>query len=123
MVRRVNMLAVLLVVFQAPMFGTDWRTIVETRLLKSVVQLSANCSGFVINEEKDYVLTAKHCASDDPEKVVIVDLLPGRVVASDIHKDLLVLHVPTIDKPALHLAEKDAQYGEAVASFGYGGGY
>jgi S1-C subfamily serine protease len=132
MARRVLFSAVCWVVFQAPMFGTvyttstqtaNWHLLVERSLSKSVVQLSDNCSGFVINEADDYVLTARHCGPDDVAKPVVVDLLPGRIVATDVHKDLLVVHVPGIDKPALRLATSDPRYGDVVASFGFGGGY
>jgi S1-C subfamily serine protease len=124
MARRVLFSAVCWVVFQAPMFSQGtWHLLVERSLSKSVVQLSDNCSGFVINEADDYVLTAKHCGPDDISKPVVVDLLPGRIVATDVHKDLLVVHVPGIDKPALRLATSDPRYGDVVASFGFGGGY
>jgi S1-C subfamily serine protease len=124
MARRVIFSAVCVMVFQAPMFSqANWHLLVERSLSKSVVQLSDNCSGFIINEHEDYVLTAKHCADDDITKPVVVDLHPGKIIASDVHKDLLVLHVPGIDKPALRLATEDARFGQVVASFGYGGGY
>jgi S1-C subfamily serine protease len=124
MARRVIFSAVCVMVFQAPMFGQpNWHLIVERSLAKSVVQLSDTCSGFVINEAEDYVLTAKHCADDDVSKPVVVDLIPGKVIASDVQKDLLVIHVPGIDKPALRLSTTDLHYGDVVASFGYGGGY
>ena len=130
MARRVIFSAVCVMVFQAPMFGVsttytqaNWHLLVERSLSKSVVQLSDVCSGFVINEPDDYVLTVRHCGPEDVSKPVVVDLIPGRVVATDVHKDLLVLHVPGIDKPALKLATKDPHYGDLVVSFGYGGGY
>jgi len=118
----VAMVGLVMVTAPAPA-QADWRTIVEARLLKSVVQLSDTCSGFVINEKEDYVLTAKHCGPDDPSKPVVVDLIPGKVIATDVHKDLLVVHVPGVDRPALKIADSDPHYGQPVASFGYGGGY
>ncbi len=119
-------LAVMVVCLPAPMLtatSDPWHLIVARLLEKSVVQLSNNCSGFVINEPEDYVLTAKHCGEDDLTKLVAVDKIPAKVVATDIQKDLLVLHVPGIDKPALHFATVPTVYGQVVASFGYGGGY
>jgi hypothetical protein len=100
-----------------------WHLIVARLLEKSVVQLSDNCSGFVVNEAEDYVLTAKHCGAEDPSKPVVVDKIPGKVVATDVQKDLLIVHVPGIDKPALKFAGSATVYGQVVASFGYGGGY
>jgi S1-C subfamily serine protease len=109
-------------VFQAPMFGTtDWTALAD-RLDQSVMQISDWCSAFAIDNERDYVLTAKHCASDDPQKPTIVDLIPSRVVAEDVQRDLLVLHVPGLDRKALPLAKDDPAIGAEVASYGYGMG-
>jgi S1-C subfamily serine protease len=121
-----KVLVALMVLFVASMptyAQTNWHLLVERMLEKSVVQLSANCSGFVINEAEDWVLTAKHCGPEDVEKPVVVDNIPGKIVGSDIHKDLLVVHVPGVDKPALRFATVKPKYGDLVASFGYGGGY
>jgi S1-C subfamily serine protease len=115
--------AVIFFVMNGSTIEASWQTLVKEKLEKSVVQLSANCSGFVIHEAEDWVLTANHCGSDDPDKSIIVDLRPGKVQATDIQKDFLVLHVPGIDRPALHLATKDVEFGDVVLSFGYGGGY
>jgi S1-C subfamily serine protease len=123
-----RLVAVLLVLFVSALPTTTtaqatWHLLVERLLEKSVVQLSANCSGFVINEAEDYVLTAKHCGPEDVDSSVVVDNIPGTIVATDVHKDLLVVHVPGIDKPALRFAQAKPTYGEELGSFGYGGGY
>jgi S1-C subfamily serine protease len=126
MARWVLNFAVIVLSLPAPMLtatADPWHLIVARLLEKSVVQLSNNCSGFVVNEQEDYVLTAKHCGEDDLTKLVAVDKIPAKVVATDIQKDLLVLHVPGIDRPALKFATADPVYGQVVASFGYGGGY
>jgi S1-C subfamily serine protease len=126
MARWVLNFTVIVLSLPAPMLtatADPWHLIVARLLEKSVVQLSNNCSGFVINEQEDYVLTAKHCGEDDLTKLVAVDRIPSKVVATDIQKDLLVLHVPGIDKPALKFATVAPVYGQEVASFGYGGGY
>jgi S1-C subfamily serine protease len=122
--RRMLFTAVCVCVFQAPMFSADpWHLIVKRLLEKSVVQLSANCSGFVVNEPEDYVMTARHCGPDDPSDPLVVDNIPGKIIYTDVHKDLVVVHVPGLDKPALKFATIPAQYGQELASFGYGGGY
>lgn len=121
--RRSVVTAVVAVLMVGTTLAANQWSIAIAKLEKSVVQLSDNCSGFVINEAEDYVLTAKHCGPDDPSKPVVVDNIPGKIVATDVHKDLLVVHVPGIDKPALVLAKKAADYGDAVVSFGYGGGF
>ncbi len=113
----------LFAVFSMPTLGAGpWVTVAE-KLQKSVMQISNVCSGFVINEEKKYALTAKHCGNDDPSKPVVIDLVPATVVATDVQYDLLVLHVPGLDRPAIYLADEDVQTGEEVVSWGFGGGY
>lgn len=101
--------------------ATDWTALVKV-LEQSVMQISDSCSAFAIDEERDYALTAEHCGSDDPNKQTIVDLIPSRVVAEDVQRDFLVLHVPGMDKKALPLAKDDPQIGAEVASWGYGYG-
>lgn len=100
---------------------STWASIVD-KLEKSTVQLAANCSGFIINTEKHYVMTAKHCGPEDIAKPILVDNVPSKVVAVDVHNDFMVLEVPELDRPALPMADKDPQIGEQVASYGYGYG-
>lgn len=118
-------LAVILLCLPAPMLtaADPWHLVVARLLEKSVVQLSNNCSGFVVNEPEDYVMTARHCGPDDPKDLLVVDNIPGTIVYTDVHKDLVVVHVPGIDKPALKFSRLPPQYGQELASFGYGGGY
>ena len=101
---------------------SDWTAIVDL-LEKSVMQISDNCSAFAINEARDLALTAEHCGSQDADKPTIVDLIPAVVVAKDVKRDLLVLYVPGMDRPALQLAKDDPPTGTEVVSYGYGGGY
>ena len=101
---------------------STWAGIVE-RVGRATVQLAANCTGFVINSEKHYILTANHCGNDDINKAVLVDGRPSKIIHIDVHKDFLVLEVPDLDRPALPRADKDPQIGDEVASYGYGGGY
>ena len=87
-----------------------------------------SCSGFIINdkakggknhdEDVDYILTAAHCDGRD----LYAGQRPATVKAKDIKKDLLVLEVEDLDRPALRFAKKDPLPGEEVASFGYGYG-
>lgn len=102
--------------------NTTWVDVAE-RLMSTVIPLTyendkGGCSGFVIDTERDYVLTAAHCGADK----VYVDQVPATEVAKDVKKDLLVLHVEDIgdDRPALKLAAKDPKTGEEVASLGFG---
>lgn len=112
-------LVALVVLFGADLYATDWATAL-TKVRDSVVQLTyrggGGCSGFVINQAKNYVLTAKHCNAD----LIYVDKIPATVVAVDNHQDLMVLEVKDLGRKALRLAAKDAQVGQEVASYGYG---
>jgi S1-C subfamily serine protease len=100
--------------------AADW-TLVAAQLRESIVNIEVNggrCSGFVIDNEKDLVLTAAHC---DGEKMY-VDLAPAKIRAKDVKNDLMVLEVEGIDAPALKLASKNPKIGEEVASYGFGWG-
>lgn len=109
--------------------GADWAGLVK-ELQKSVVAIErdgngTSCTGFVINSRirKDdndltYVLTAAHC-----EAVKLwADQAEAKVVAKNTDKDLLVLSVDRLDRPALKLAQDNPKVGDQVASLGYGMG-
>lgn len=103
-------------VFASP----DWRIAAE-KIAKSAVFISSpegSCTGFVIDNDRDYVLTAAHCDA----KELFVDQTPAKVVHKDVKKDLLVVHIEDLDRPALKLAKDNPKTGDEVASFGYGYG-
>ncbi len=98
----------------------SWSSIATT-LAKSVVYIETtegSCTGMVINAEKDYVLTAAHC---DGTKMY-ADHSVAEVVAKDTTKDMLVVHVKDLKRPALQLALANAKVGDEVVSYGYGYG-
>jgi S1-C subfamily serine protease len=123
--RRVLFTLVCVVIFQAPMFGQDWTTAVE-RLAKSTVYIEVKgggCTGFVINtrldkddEKKTIILTAAHCDGEQ----LYADQTPAKVLFKDTKKDLMVLEVDDLDRPALRLATQDPAVGHLVASYGFG---
>lgn len=122
MSRWIRCLSVCLLVFQSPMFGnTDWIAL-ATRLEESVMQISADCSAFSIDDDRDYAATAEHCANEDPSKPTIVDLVPSRVVATDAQYDLTVLHVPGMDKKPMFLAASEPKAGAEAGTWGFGYG-
>jgi S1-C subfamily serine protease len=108
---------------------TEWSTLVKD-LTKSVVTIErdtsgTSCTGFIINSKvkKDqdtltYVLTAAHCEASK----LFADQAEAKVVAKNTEKDLLVLAVEHLDKPAMKLAQDNPKVGDEVASFGYGMG-
>jgi serine protease Do len=93
----------------------EWATIVA-RVEQSLVQLDG-CSGFVINTERDLVLSALHCEGDAYTEI---DGEPATVVFRDRKKDLMVLWLDGLDKPALRIATSNATLGSEVGSLGYG---
>lgn len=102
----------------------DW-TPVASQLEKSLAFVTVGsegaCTAFSINEAEDYVLTAGHCFGQDIEgKDLSVDNTPAKLVARDVKKDLMVLYVKGLDKPAVHLAKKDPLVGAEMASYGFG---
>lgn len=101
--------------------STDWSgTIKKTEQSVVYIQVGEDggCTGFVINQDKHYVMTAGHCANEK----VYADLSPARIVALDTHEDLMVLEVKDIDptRPALKLAAKDPERGQEIMSVGFG---
>jgi S1-C subfamily serine protease len=108
---------------------SDWSALVKD-LTKSVVTIErdnngTSCTGFIINSKvkKDqdtlsYVLTAAHCEASK----LFADQAEAKVVAKNTEKDLLVLAVDHLDKPAMKLAQDNPKVGDEVASFGYGMG-
>src|SRR5687767_15168092 len=107
--------------------AADWAALVKA-LSKSVVAIErddkgVSCTGFVINskirkDEDDvtYVLTAAHCEAPK----LWADQAEAKVVAKNTEKDLMVLAVEPLERPALKLAKNNPKVGETVASFGYG---
>lgn len=113
-----------------PVYTTDWALIVKDTLAKSVVPIERNtagtsCTGFVIHanakrddKDVDYVLTAAHCEAAK----MYADQAEARLVAKNTEKDLMVLAVEDLDRPALKVAKEDPHVGDQVASYGYGYG-
>jgi len=101
-------------------------TPLATAIGKSVVLVSSEgaCTGFVINAsakgDKDYVLTAAHC--HQPGKEIYADSATARVIFKDAKKDLMILEVDDLGRPAVTLAPANPQQGEEVGSFGHGYG-
>ncbi len=109
-------------------FGADWTTVAD-KLAKSVVYIeteSGSCTGFVINSDAhdkdkhqvDYILTAAHC--EGPK--LYADQSVATVLWKDTKKDLMVLEVEDLNRPALPLAKDNPKIGDEVASYGFGWG-
>lgn len=125
-------LALLLFFGVAPAFAQNtWTTVAEQVKRSTVfVQIGeqGSCTGFIINDKAkggedkkddvDYILTAAHC---DGSKLWVGGA-PAIVKSKDSKKDLMVVEVENLNKPALRLAAKDPEVGDEVASFGFGYG-
>lgn len=116
------LIAIVLLTLHAPAANarTDWTTLVKV-LKDSVVLLEADdglCSGFVINKEQNYVLTAAHCDGAS----LYAHQRPVVRVYKDRKFDLMILQVDGLRKPALPIASDNPKVGDEVASYGYGMG-
>lgn len=100
-----------------PLAVSVWTPIVD-KVKDSVVFLE-NCTGFVINAEKHYVMTAAHCLPEDESKLLVDGTRAYRMFI-DSKKDFMVLRAPAVDKPAMKLATTKPVVGDEVASLGYG---
>lgn len=117
--KRVLVAIGLLCVFAASAHAVSEWNPVAVKLAKSIAYLTGpdgSCTAWSIDQTRDYAMTAAHCDQKD----MLVDNIPAKVVAKDSKKDLLVLEVKGMDKPALHLAKDNPKVGDEVASYGFG---
>lgn len=113
--------AMLLIVMPSLASAQEWgKTIAMVK--ESIVNIESKdgrCTGFVIDNDKDLVMTAAHCDGE----AMYVDLAPAKVIAKDVKNDLLIVKVEGLDRPALKFAAKNPAIGEQVASYGFGWGW
>lgn len=124
MTRTISTLILAFVLFTPLHAANSWSVVAE-KVEKSLTFLQVgeegSCTAFSINEKQDYVLTANHCFGNDVEaKDLLVDNTPAKLIARDQKRDLMVLYVKGLDKPAIHLAKNDPKVGDEMASYGYG---
>lgn len=121
--KRIAVGVALVVACAASVLAADWTTAVS-RFKDSVVEIAVGgegaCTGFVIDNNRDFVMTAAHCDVSSDAQRLLVDNLVAKVRAKDVKNDLMVLQVEGIDRPALALAKNNPKVGDEVASFGYG---
>lgn len=101
--------------------SNEWSTVI-VKLEQSVVTLTGKeggwCTAWVIDEARDFVATMYHCKSDD----MMVDGIPATLIKQEPKRDLMVLHAPNLDRPALLLAKDDPAVGDRLLSYGFGYG-
>lgn len=121
-----SLLLILAVTASASAF--EW-TSTARRVLPSLVQLQTGngdgfCSGWVIDNTNDYVMTADHCMHNKWTKDgVFVDGILAMEVAHDSVLDFAVLYVSGIDRPALQPDMKPLEAGQPIAALGFGYGF
>jgi serine protease Do len=102
-------------------YMTDWTT-VATEVEKSLLYLTKDdgsvCSGFSIDRDRDYIVTAAHCTGFG----LSADGTLAEEVWKDKRKDIAVLRVRDHNKPALKLADDNPEIGAEVMAVGYGYG-
>lgn len=119
------------ILFAAPAFPTSWSSVAE-KVLKSTVSLQLFdktdknfCSGFVIDSERDYVLTAEHCVmyAIRAGKRFTINGKEATVVLRDIPEDLAVVRVEELNFPELKPSHRVMRYGDPVMAAGYAYGF
>lgn len=114
------LLAASVLLSQVSVLADAWQNAVK-KAESSVVYIELGegaCTGFVINQEKHYVMSAAHCYGDK----IWVDRVRAEVLSIDTKQDLMVLVVKDIDpeKTALSLAAKNPEIRQDVMSVGFG---
>ena len=115
-----------LLLFAAPAMSHNWSKVAE-RLQESVVMLETfsglgYCSGWVIDNKRDYVMTAEHCINTGNPLyggVIMVDGHFATVVSSNVELDAAVLYVEGINRPELKPRTDPIRVGMPVASYGF----
>lgn len=117
-----------LIIFATPSFANDWRQIAY-RLMRSTVQLQTYagegyCSGFVIDNKRDFVMTDEHCVSSAwaIRGGIVVDNIPAVVKWSDVELDTAVLYVEGVNRPELRPNLGTVRVGQDAAAYGFGYG-
>lgn len=120
---------VLLLFISVPVMGHSWVSTAE-KVRKSIVQLKnlssqGFCTGWVIDNRRDFVITADHCVHNDITAFSPI-YIDGIMVAADgelwgsEELDVAVLHVPGIDRPELKPYLKPLKAGMPILASGFG---
>lgn len=109
-----------------PALASGWQGVAQ-RVERSLVSLkdlrgAIYCTGFVIDDKRDFVMTAEHCAEYGAEVGIQVDRKNGWTVWSEPALDVAVLQVPGISAPALAPSRRPLARGQEVGAFGFGWG-
>lgn len=124
MTRVIAAAVALLILLVTPASSFEWSHVAKgvSRSVVSIVDFDGDtfCTGFVIDNQRDFVMTAQHCV-DNPSHGTVVDHKNAWVVWSSEDLDLAVLQAPGINHPELHPGSH-SHIGQDIASFGHGYG-
>lgn len=90
------------------------------------------CTGIVVDAVKQNVLTARHCVVDDKDRLVpvMVEFEPSTIIKADSgatkegrNFGLVLLHVPSLHRPALPIRIARVSMGDPTYAMGFGYGY
>lgn len=106
-----------------PALAKDWSKVAK-QLAEATIQLQAGighktfCSGWMIDNKRDYVMTAEHCLGWTAEET-FVEGKPYEVLWSDTYLDAAVLRVPGLDKRELRAQKRAIRVGQEAAFYGF----
>ena len=107
-----------------PTQAHDWSK-VAFRLSQATAMLTSGdgegfCSGFSIDNKRDYLLTASHCVHlESTWGGFLVDNITPTLVADRPEQDVAVLHVEGMDRPELKPRTDLIRVGMEVGTFGF----
>lgn len=113
-----------LALIPAKALAYDWSDIVQrvhgsTSMLTNI-KGRGFCSAFVIDNERDYVMTAAHCVEPEyVEKGILFDRTMIDVAFYDETLDAAVLYVKGVDRPEIEPRTKLIKVGMPVLHHGY----
>lgn len=117
--------AVLIALLAIPTYASDWSSSIR-KAQSSLVALSYQghnfCSGFVINADEDFIVTADHCVRAMKGEAFEVDRRPSVVIYRDTVEDIAVVYSVSA-KPSIKVSTKTLELGLPVVALGYAYGF
>lgn len=107
----------------SPVSGHDWSSVAKKVMAASFPLTTASgdifCTGFMINAERDYALTAAHCVPERRTELgALADGQPVVIEWAEEELDVAVLRVPN-KRPALKPYFGVLAAGQEMASYGF----
>lgn len=93
-------------------------SVVRVQEPHSETDTTFNCTGFVVNAAKGWVLTAKHCVVDITDGLFIDQKIEAEVISTS--ESLALVKIPVMYKAPLELRTEPIEEGLEVVALGYG---